>query len=508
MLTQKWLLLTASAATLVALTGCAVAPVSLTAEEVSLAAKDVLTRVAADQEPVTTSIDLYEAMARSLKYNLDYRVETMEATLRNRELDVANANMLPSLVAGSGYAARNNDNASNSVNILTGVQSLSNSTSQERRTVSADTAFSWHVLDFGLSYVRAHQAADKHLIGEEMRRKVANRLIEDVRTAYWRAVSADRLLSRLSALEGRVKKAQANSRTINDDRRTSPVTAATYERELIEIKRTVQELERELSIARTQLSSLMNLKPGARFALAHGNIDRRPPELTMSVPSMVQTALEQRPELREVWYRQRINGHEANAALLELLPGLQLYAGPNYDTNDFLYNNNWLSWGAKASWNVIRVFQYPRKRDLIETQDQVLNERGLAVAMAIMTQVHVSRVRFKHLGEELRTATEYLEVQHRLLGLMRAEAAANRTGEQALIREEMNTLLAEVRRDITHASLQNAYANVHASMGQDLLGEDLDTRQTVKTLAITLRQTWAKRDDAAMNRWQTAAIKR
>lgn len=252
----------------------------------------------------------------------------------------------------------------------------------------------------------------------------------------------------------------------------------------------------------------MNLKPGTRFTLVHSNQNRRPPALTMSVSAMVQTAFEQRPELREVWYRQRINTQEAHAALLEMLPGLQLYAGPNYDSNDYLYNNNWLSWGAKASWNVMRVFQYPRKRDLIEAQDQALDERSLAVAMAVMTQVHVSRVRFKQLREELRTATEYLEVQHRLLRLMRTETEANRTGEQSLIREEMNTLIAEVRRDISHASLQNAYANVHASMGQDPLGEGFDTTQSVKTLAIALRQVWVKRGDAAGPHWQTAALKK
>lgn len=201
---RKWFLITTSASALAALAGCAIAPVALTEDEVTVRASDALARVTADQEPVTASIDLYDAMARALKYNLDHRVETMEATLRSRELDVANANLLPNVVTGSGYAARNNDNASNSINVLTGVQSLATSTSQERRINTADTAFSWHVLDFGLSYVRARQAADKYLIGEEMRRKVANRLIEDVRTAYWRTVSTDRLLSRLGALEGRV----------------------------------------------------------------------------------------------------------------------------------------------------------------------------------------------------------------------------------------------------------------------------------------------------------------
>lgn len=208
--------------------------------------------------------------------------------------------MLPNVVASSGYAARDNVNASSSTNVLTGTQSLAPSTSQERQMLTADVTFSWNILDFGLSYVRAQQAGDKFLIAEEMRRKVAHRLIEDVRTAYWRAVSGERLLARLRTLERRVRSAQAKSRSISADRQTSPITAVTYERELVEIKRTIQELQRDLSVAKTQLSALMNLRPGTRFTLVQGH---RPGvlQLKMPVPQMIATALENRAELREVW---------------------------------------------------------------------------------------------------------------------------------------------------------------------------------------------------------------
>ena len=94
---------------------------------------------------------------------------------------------------------------------------------------------SWHVLDFGLSYVRAKQQADKQLIAEEMRRKVANKMLEDVRAAYWRAVSADRLQDKLKWLNGRVNKALSNSKRQYRAGITSPVTALTYRRELLDI---------------------------------------------------------------------------------------------------------------------------------------------------------------------------------------------------------------------------------------------------------------------------------
>ena len=201
--------------------------------------------------------------------------------------------------------------------MITGQQSLAQSTSQEKQIVTADVTFSWNVLDFGLSYIRARQAADKYLIAEEMRRKVVHRLLEDVRTAYWRAISGERLIARLNLLERRVRAAQSKSRSISDDRQTSPITAVTYERELVEIKRTIQELQRELAVAKTQLASLMNLKPGTKFSLIAG---RRAGglQIRMPVQTMITTALENRAELRDVWYRQRINEKEYDAALLEI----------------------------------------------------------------------------------------------------------------------------------------------------------------------------------------------
>lgn len=500
--TYRCLLLTSVSSIAIFAAACSIAPKSLEPGEIAAKADNQQERIVANQEPVGGPISLYEAMARALKYNLDHRVEAMEASVRMKELDLAHFALLPNAVASSGYAARNNFNAASSQNVITGQQSLASSTSQERQIVTADVTFSWNVLDFGLSYIRARQAADKYLIAEEMRRKVVHRLLEDVRTAYWRAISGERLIARLNLLERRVRAAQSKSRSISDDRQTSPITAVTYERELVEIKRTIQELQRELAVAKTQLASLMNLKPGTKFTMIAG---RRAGglQIRMPVQTMITTALENRAELRDVWYRQRINEKEYDAALLEILPGLIPYAGTNYDSNDFLFNHNWLTWGAKVSWNLIKVFQYPTKREMIDAQGRLLDQRGLAVTMAVITQVHVSRVRFHHFSQELATADEYLSVQKRLIGLMRQEERAGRISEQTLIREELNTLVAEAKRDIAYSSLQNAFANVYASLGLDAHGGDLDLRQDVRQLAARLGQVWLERGDFAAGPWVT-----
>jgi len=472
--------------------GCSIDPERITTAELSSLAADNLRRVTADQEPVSGAISLHEAMARALKYNLDHKVEVYETVVKTAELNAAHYDMLPGLAVSAGYGSRDNYDASSSFNLVTRTPNFGASTSQERQSVVAEAALSWNILDFGLSYVRAQQSADKVLIAAETRRKVANRIIEDVRTAYWRALAADRLIRKLNALEGRTRTALANTDKISTEGQASPVTALTYQRELLEVRRTVQELQRDLTVAKQQLAALMNLPPGESFRLVapHRGTALRAPG---NVRAMTWTAMQNRPELRELEYQKRINLREADAALLAMLPGIQLYAGPNFDSNDFLLNNNWMGWGAKATGNLLKILKYPAQKAVIDKQGELLDQRGLAITMAIMTQVHVSNIRFRHLQKELGSATQYYDVQRRLLEQMKTQTAAERISEQTLIREEMNTLLAELRRDITYSSLQNAYANLYASMGMDGYVDEIDFQAPIKELSHSLAKLWQER---------------
>ena len=487
--------LTAMLACGLALSACALTPQPLEPEQLQVISEDHLNRVTADQEPVYGSISLHEAMARALKYNLDFKVEMMQTALRTAELRLNHYNLLPSIVTNSGYASRNNDVASGELNLKTGVETEPRTTSTERELKTSDITFSWNILDFGLSFVRARQAADRVLIAEEARRKIVQRIVEDVRTAYWRAVSADRLMQKLAQLEGRTKTALINARNLTASGENSPMTSLTYERELVEIQRTAQELQRELSTAKTQLAALMNLPPETQFSLSSDTTHVTTPILEVDAQEMISVALYNRPELRENIYQKRINMHEAHAALLELLPGIQIYDTESYDSNKYLEHNRWVTWGAKASWNLLKVFQYPAKRNVIGAQDELLDARALALTMAVMTQVHVSRIRYVHTSRELQSARSYFDVQLRLVKQIRAEAAAERVAEQTLIREELNLLVAEAKRDIAFAAVQNAYANIFASVGLDPYASDTNLELGVKDVEGQLESLWLERGE-------------
>jgi outer membrane protein TolC len=470
---------------LLPLGGCAVTPSPFADGDHALFAQQAISDVAKGQEPIAGPVDLHQAIARALKYNLDHQVELAEHAVRERELDLAHYSLLPAIVTNSGYASRDSVNASSSQNVATGVQSLATSTSQDQRLKSADATFSWNILDFGLSYVRARQAADKILIQNELRRKIALRIVEDTRAAYWRAVSAQRLLGQLKRVEAQARDVEQDASKLAGDGQTSRITALTYQREIVEVQRTIGELARELKVAHAQLAALMNVPPGIRFTVVDVKHLNRPlPRATL--PELVSIAVANRPELKEVAYKMRINGREADAALLELLPGLNVYAGANFDSNSFLLNNHWESWGAKASWNLIKAFSYPARRAVIEEQDELLKTRSLAVTMAIMTQVYVSRIRYVHAQHELTTAKRYRDVQRNLLAQMRAEAAADRISRQTLVREELNMLVAEAKLDIASAAVESAWSQSESSLGL-AAHEPPSHSDSVSEIAQTLR---------------------
>ncbi len=240
----------------------------------------------------------------------------------------------------------------------------------------------------------------------------------------------------------------------------------TYRRELIEVQRVLKELQRDLSVARMQLAALMNIDPNSPFTLAQPT-DAGSPVLSLGAADLVRMAMENRSELRDVEYRRRINQREADAALLEMLPGIQLYAGANMDSNSFLLHDQWLNWGAKAGWNVIKVFQYPARKEVINAQDDLLDRKALALTMAIMTQVHVSRVRLAHFQRELQTAHDYNKTQQNLATLVNAEHVADRVSEQTVLREQLSAMVAQVRLNIAEASVASAKASLLASVGID-----------------------------------------
>jgi outer membrane protein, multidrug efflux system len=479
---------------LIGLSGCAIKPIPLTTDEVRSRAQEDRAVLAKDQEPVSGPIDLYEAMARALKYNLDARVELMHKMLAQTQLDLSHYAMLPRLAANAGFDGRNNYSGGVGRSLLTGEDNLAPFTSSEKNVFSADLSLSWNVLDFGLSYIRAKQAADDVLIAEEERRRVANRVMQDVRTAYWRAVSAERILPSLKMLDEWVKNALEKAQAVQDEKLSTPLVPLQYRLDLLNTQRYVQQLFRELNTAKIQLAALINLPPGEeqKMMLMVPEREAGTLNLPLDMSGLEDRALEARPELRQIDYRRRINARETKAAILEMFPSLNLQVGGNYNSNSLLFNQNWAAYAARASWNLLNIFRYPARAKTIEAQDQVLHTQNLALTMAIMSQVHVSVAQVAQAKKETSTAKLYHDTQSQISEQTRLGWRIGRQSEQTVLRERVNQVAAQLRYDAIESELQVSWASLLAAVGEDVLPNDLTREQSVSDLALDIRTRWAK----------------
>jgi outer membrane protein TolC len=455
-----------------AMSGCAVTSQPIDRSISEQRAKSDLLNMFKDQEPLAGALTLHEAMARALKYNLEGRLKIMEEALAKRQLDLSSFDMLPRLAMQAGYVGRSNVSASSSESIQTGTQSLEPSTSQDRNRDVADLTMVWNVLDFGVSYVSAKQQADQRLIVQERRRKVVHTITQDVRSAYWRALAAEGLLTKIDSLMARVGAARSNSQHLSELRIGDPIQALGYQRALIEATRQLEEQRRALSLAKTELAALINLPMGTSFSLATAG-DYEVPQLKVQLSRLEEEALANRPELREQDYQTRISAAETRKAMLRLLPGLEFSAGGHYDSNSFLENQSWADYGVKVTWNLFNVLSGPAAIDVAKASEAVTQARRQAMSMAVLAQVHVANANFHEAQRQFHTSQELAQLDGQIVEQLRNRHKAQGIGELDLIQGELNALQAQLRRDLAYAQLRNSYGQLFASAGLDPLPAEL-----------------------------------
>ncbi|MBF0093672.1 MAG: TolC family protein [Alphaproteobacteria bacterium] len=188
-----------------------------------------------DQEPISGPISMFDAMARAIKYNLDYRTKLMDEAIQLGVSGLSRYDLLPQITASAGYNVRDNNNASTSLNTVTGTESTEPSMSTENTRRTASLGFAWNVLDFGVSYIRAQQNSDRVLVAGERRRKAVQQLIQDVRSVYWRAATGARLAQDIERLSTQVRQAIDNARQLEEQRIQPPAQALEYQKTLLDM---------------------------------------------------------------------------------------------------------------------------------------------------------------------------------------------------------------------------------------------------------------------------------
>jgi len=458
-----------------ALVACARSPKVIDAESLSISITEEIAELEIDAS--LKNIDLHTAIAIAVRNNRDLRISVMESALSQSQRDLQKFDMLPDIALNAGYSeftelqpstSQSADNDMGDVNALDGTESYTISRGKGLETRNIE--FTWNALDFGLSYIRAGQQADRYLIAKELERKAIQNITRDIIRSYWKAQASENLLEKLNPLLKRVDDALADSQYIEELLISAPMDSLLYQKELLDVQRTLQTQQRALINSKNELATLMGLLPGEKFTLADN--DTYLTNINMDIQSMEEIALLSRPELMESRYQKRISSKDTRAAMLALIPSLKFNAAYGYTDNDLLLNQDTTEYGASIGGNLFDIFSIGATRKASKANEELIAERHLAIAMTVLSQVHLSNINYDLAIEEYDTAQRYLDVAQRISKQVQNAQKVSRFGELEVIREEASLLVAELRKDLAFSEMQHSIGQIYASIGKDILPAD------------------------------------
>jgi outer membrane protein TolC len=454
---------------------CARSPRVIDAESLSVSIAEEIAELEVDTS--LQNIDLHSAIAIAIRNNRDLRISVMESALSQSQSDLLKFDMLPDIVLNAGYSEFTELQPTTSKTVTTDGGTAPSLDGTESYTISRDKSqetrgieFTWNALDFGLSYIRAGQQADRFLIAKELERKAIQNITRDIIRSYWKAQASENLLKKLNPLLKRVEDALADSQYIEELLISAPMDSLLYQKELLDVQRTLQTQQRALINSKNELAALMGLLPSEKFTLAENDTYLTNPD--MNIQAMEEIALLSRPELMESRYQKRISSKDTRAAMLALIPSLKFNAAYGYTNNDYLLNQDTTEYGASIGGNLFDIFSIGASRKASRANQEVLAERHLAIAMTVLSQVHLSNINYDLAIEEYDTAQRYLDVAQRISKQVQNAQKVSRFGELEVIREEASLLVAELRKDLAFSEMQHSIGQIYASIGKDILPAD------------------------------------
>jgi outer membrane protein TolC len=460
-------------------------PAPLARSEMAPAVQADAQRMRQNVEPFDGPLTLDEALARALKYNLDRRSRILEETLAQRQLDSAALEMLPRLVADAGYTWRDNDRLT--INRDASGTVTTTSVSQDRSRSLGGLEFTWSLLDLSLGYHATRQQGDRALAAGERKRKAMHLLLQDVRTAFFRALAAQKLADDVRRTVRLAEEALRDSRSAEGLRVRSPLDALRYQRQLLENLRLLEAIGHELSSAQFELAQLINAPLGQELVLSEKGSDEVG-RLLLELPlaRMEETVLAFNPDLREAHYNSRIAREEVRRTMARLFPNVSVNLGGQYDADSYQLNRQWAEAGVQLSFNLLNLLAGPTQVRMAEAGVALADQRRLAMQLAVLTQMHLARLALQNARDQYGRADAIFEVDRRIADMMRAREAAQAQSKLDVVGNATSATLSLLRRYQALGQMQAAENRLTATLGFDPQIGDL-TELTIAQITERVR---------------------
>lgn len=471
------------------LTAC-MKPQSLSMNERYRQARHNLTALFHNKSHAPMRLSYHEALARSVKHNLDYRIKMVNTALQVGQLDVAVFTMFPNLNTTASAYNRSNDYQVSGIG-ADGVESgLSSSTPRNLRTTRIPV--NWNVLDFAMGYVKAKQQGNRVLIAYEESRRQLQQLGQDVLVAYWVAYSAQQLMDDTKEFQEILSRSKNTLNIAMHDDLVPKESILNYQASLLEGDRRLIQLKYKYEKAMLDLKHLLFLPVDQKIIL-----EKPPEELfyrqdlhALSLKKLDAVTLTNHPQLQGQAYQQRIAKFGLKTVVLQALPGITLNKGWNYDSNQFLLNNMWLDQSADVAWNLLNLVSLPANYRTAKMQVQFENLKAMAMTMAALTENRFAYARYITLSEEYQLAQKQTVNAEALYQLNREREAASLASSQQVITAKLKLITSKMDENLLLSDLSVAMGELYLSVGVDIVPESIMYKplpQAVSILKARLR---------------------
>ncbi len=417
-------------------------------------------------------LGLEEILEIALEYNLDVRLQELEQAAQCEAIAAERLKQLGRFNV-YGELKNRNRNTGSSSDSLTDRPPAPPSYSSEQDTKRADLTYVWSALDFGLSYYQTRQETNGALILKQRHLRARQNLILDVYRAYYRAVVARRAMSKSEDLITSLRERLTHVERQVQERTVSEMRGLLQKDRIIDVEIRLYAFENEYRSAMAELQALMGMPPSCPIELAA--IEFEPLDIPeLDVCDLEWQALTHRPELLSQDMQVCVDADEVRTSILEMYPNVSLFGGYNHDANKFLVFSNWLSIGARLSYDLLSL---PSKQHRI-TQNRwkhwLTKETRLSMSVGVMTQVHLAYINVQETLTQFRLAKELDDVKNRMWELSIKYEEAGQFDPEDVSDHEIEALFAEL-------NAYKAYANVHVALeqlgntvGRSLMFTDID----------------------------------
>lgn len=452
------------------LSACGMIPKTVPAEERYQKAQAEVQHMFAHQPPVCGELDFNQAMARGLQFNLDYRIKKANSAIKAGQLRVAEFAMLPELNGtGSVYNRNNNPGSFGSNSDGTPNDQISNGS--DRTVRSWRGAVKWNLFDLGMGYVKAREEGERLLIAEEESRKELQKLVQDVRVAYWKAYSAQQLMSDLQAFQYVLQDAKASLDEALVDKIVPKEELLNFQSTMLEGNRRLLQLEDKVDKATQEFRYLINLPIDQPIIL------KRPPISITRVQNLRNLDFEKldaitlvnRPELRGQNYQRRIAKLGTKAAIIQALPNITFNHGRNFNSNSFLVENFWNDRSIEASWNILNLAALPVTLGTAKTQMKFETLKLMALTMGALNQTRIAYSHYQNLAKECAVAHKQTENSKRMYRLLSHRESAALSSRQQVVLAKLHYIFAKMDEEILLSELSMALGELYLSSGFDVL---------------------------------------